>query len=140
MGINSFAVDQAYVASVRAIIEIFRDISSSSECWWIEREGEHSIDLAYNSLKDQDATIIFRFPKIKRVLLFPEGDWEIVCLYPICREVVQPGIYWDEDRILSDDFQDWEKFWRPIANALEIRYSSQAGQVLNSSSTTFNKM
>lgn len=118
------------MVSVKAIREILKEISSERERWWVEEEDSASVTLGYNKLPEADLglnNILFRFPKVANIPLFPDGDGEIICLYPISRDAVQRGLYWENDRLLADEFRDWETFWPPIQKIVARRYSEGSG-------------
>lgn len=127
MSANLFAVvDQALVASVKAIREAMDTISTPNNRWWIEEETPSSVIMGYNPTPSSRVpdinNVLFEFPKIAKLELFPEGGGEMVCLYPFSRKEIQKGLHWSGGRLLHDDFKDWERFWKPLEKALQTRY------------------
>ena len=122
---NPFAVDKIYVISVKALREVLKEISTDEGRWWIAEDRPHNVVVGFTlgkMLADELNNILFKFPKIANVWLFGE-DGEIVCMYPISRETIQRGLYWDKDRLVCDEVRDWEAFWPPIKAAMAKRYS-----------------
>lgn len=115
---NPFAVDQAFVVSVRALRAILKEISTDGQRWWMEEDNEQSVVIGYNASVEGFNDVLVEFPKIAKVPLFLNADGEIVCLYPVSRRVVQGGLYKKDDKVLLDEVRDWETFWPPIRRAL----------------------
>jgi hypothetical protein len=119
---NPFAVDTSYIASVKAVHEILKSISTPNDRWWVEGETKKYITIAY----DPEAgarmpginIITFQFPKVFH-LPFPAHDGEMVCLHWGARIEGKQGLYVDGSRIVNDDINDWEKFWPAFKAGLE---------------------
>jgi hypothetical protein len=123
---NPYGVDKAYVISVKALREILKEISTDEGHWWIAEDKSYSIVIGFalgKMVADELNNILFEFPKVASISLFPDGDGEIVCVYPISREAVQRGLYWENNRLLNDEVKDWEAFWPPLKTAIAKRYS-----------------
>jgi hypothetical protein len=133
---NPLAVDRTYVVSVKALREILKEISTKDEHWWIENDHDYGTVVGYRCGSNELNNILFEFPKIASVPLFPDGDGEIICLYPVSRDVVQRGLYWEKNCLLNDEVKDWESFWPPIQRMLAKRYSKDGGVRSISSNTT----
>jgi hypothetical protein len=123
METNPFSVDRAYVVSVRALKKVLAKISSPASKWWVEEVREKSAVVAQDrqpeSLVPGMEVITFSFPKIADISLFPDREeGEILCLYPLARIAEKPGLYLQGNRLLADDFRDWEPFWRPVEREL----------------------
>jgi len=123
---NPFAVDRTFVVSVKALRGILKEISTAKERWWVEEDKPHSIVIGYNTGTEELNNIQFEFLKIADVPLFPDGDGQIVCLYPVSRGSIQRGLYWQANRLVFDEVKDWEAFWPPIWEALTRRYSGSS--------------
>lgn len=132
---NPFAIDQTFVVSVKALREILTEITTDKERWWIEDEKEKGVVIGYNGTGDEVNNVLFEFPKIAQIP-FPDGDGEIICLYPVSREAVQRGLYWQDDRLLADEVRDWESFWQPLVKRIAERYAEGSG--VRSMSSTEN--
>jgi hypothetical protein len=120
---NPFAIDRTFVVSVKALRGILKEISAGKERWWIEENRPRGVVIGYNAGTEELNSIQFEFLKIVDVPLFPDGDGQIVCLYPASRGSIQRGLYWQANRLVFDEVKDWGAFWPPIREALARRYS-----------------
>jgi hypothetical protein len=122
---NPFAVDQTYVASVRALYEILAEISDRGQGRWnISDRSEHHVVLAFSPDSEPEINIVkFRFPIIG-YLPFPNLEGVIVALYPPIRQDVEYGLHMQRGNIVHDPVADWDAFWLPIAEELKKRHST----------------
>lgn len=122
---NPFAIDRAYVVSVRALREVLMETSVRCESrWWVAENAAQDVTIGYRHTEDDLNVVLFKFPKIANIP-FPDNDGEIVCLYPISREAVQRGLYWENEELKNDEIRDWVDFWLPIKVVLDRRSSTQ---------------
>jgi len=79
--------------------------TSHAEIWYTNPE-----------LTDMPNEICLSFPAFR--------DWfwgveeSFVCLHPGLAQTVQPGLYFEGERLLYDCIEDFERFWPPIREIL----------------------
>ena len=113
---NYYAVDQAFIVSVRALKRILKRISSTNDrnWWWIMKETQYFVTVAQGPLLGFPERS-FRFPKVAHIKLFGE-DGEMVCMHPYTSGVVQRSMRVHDGRLKYAE--DWEPFWSPIKVAI----------------------
>lgn len=102
-------------------------ISSGDHKWSCPRDippDETSISIRYtNPLYGPNLPneIVFRFPVVLAPTLFYEArETTYACLSPFVAHAVQAGLYFQDDELRGDVFEDWDVFWLPIHAELEL--------------------
>lgn len=76
------------------------------------------VDIAFSNPEfvDMPNDVCFRFP------VFDRGIWRspelLVCMHPSLAEAQICGLYFEGDRLLNDNLEDFYRFWTPLREVL----------------------
>jgi hypothetical protein len=67
-------------------------------------------------LVDMPNQICFRFPAFHQALGYEEDT--LVCLHPSLADLIVHGFYPEEDKLMRDCLEDFNRFWTPLSEVL----------------------
>lgn len=125
MEINIDDVDLAMVVNIEILREVLNKLSVGGRRWWIACEPAYSLERRYISIGygdpgcvDRLNTVLFRVPILNDERPIGGADKLVILLDPTVIRAEQPGLYQEGDRVMKDDFADFEDFFVPIQRAL----------------------
>jgi len=122
-------VDQAYIVSLDALIEVCKELSVGNFAYKIVRVEDSDVTISFNDGVDDLNPSHFTFPIVRNLGLpvvpntsFITGESLMICLHVYTHRQTRHKMYMSEGEIKFDGITDWLKFWVPM-DALLLKKS-----------------
>jgi hypothetical protein len=88
-----------------------------------DNEPRGYITIGYTNPQDIEIPnyLTFLFPMVKCTQRPATFDNLLICLHPSAAIPLSEGIYLEEGNVKLDTLEDWDRFWKPLSNALATK-------------------
>jgi len=124
-------LDIGFVVSLEALREVLKSMSVNGRKWWIASDPGDAIDTHTVTIGHGDPgchdrlnTLYFRVPVLNRKMPMAGSDKLTLMLDSSVASAEQPGLYFEDGKVLEDSLADLESFFDPIERALLSKLQS----------------
>jgi len=129
MTIDLDDVDLGFVLNIRMLRKVLAGLGSKGRAWWLASDPADAIERQYVTIgygdprcEDRLNTLYYRFPVLNEERPLGGTDRIVVLLDGSVISAEQPGLYFEDGRVLEDVVEDIQSFLIPIQAALARRF------------------
>jgi hypothetical protein len=118
-------IDLGFVVSLETLREVLKSMSINGRKWWIASDPRDAIDTHTVTIGHGDPfchdrlnTLYYRVPVLNDETPLAGTEKLVLMLDSSIVWAEQPGLYYEDGRVLNDSLADLESFFDPIQRAL----------------------